>query len=219
MSNPFCKFYDMIINVVDLFRWSETEINISTNTINNLNKFEKTLMNTVTCSPKTELKVAKNFKRISPIPIQIWLSKTDNIQIHEYIEMWQDLSPKSSTYWSLVILIYWACEWQGCVFLVLRLKCSNGKCAKLHTMAASNNKGHPTRSLYICLFAQHMYWCCSSRTSRLGWIEHSTHCQLRDCSNIPFILQRRHQSHVVFVKVAHNCDACNKGLSQARLRL
>ena len=29
--------------------------------------------------------------------------------------------------------------------------------AKLRTVAASNNRGHPTRSLYYCLFAPHTY--------------------------------------------------------------
>jgi len=50
----------------------------------------ETLINTGTCSPKTELKGAKNFKRISSIPIQIRLNKNDNIQIHQYIGMSQD---------------------------------------------------------------------------------------------------------------------------------
>jgi len=30
-------------------------------------------------------------------------------------------------------------------------------CAKLRTVAASNNRDHPTRSLYYCLFAPHTY--------------------------------------------------------------
>jgi len=44
---------------------------------------------TVTCSPKTEPKVAKKFKRKSSIPIQICLSKNGNIQIHQYIAVSQ----------------------------------------------------------------------------------------------------------------------------------
>ena len=50
---------------------------------------------TVTCSPKTEPKVAKNFERKYSIPIQFCLSKNDNIQIHQYIEMLQDLNPST----------------------------------------------------------------------------------------------------------------------------
>ena len=30
-------------------------------------------------------------------------------------------------------------------------------CVELHTVAASNNRVHPTRSLYYCLFAPHIY--------------------------------------------------------------
>jgi len=40
-SNEFCKFGGIIDNGADLFRWSETRLNIQTNTINNLNGFEK----------------------------------------------------------------------------------------------------------------------------------------------------------------------------------
>jgi len=41
--------------------------------------------------------------------------------------------------------------------MVLQSESSSGMCAKLHTVAASNNRDHPTRSLYYCLFAPHMY--------------------------------------------------------------
>jgi len=68
------------------------------------------------------------FKRISPIPIQIWLSTNDNIEIHQYIGMSQDANAKQGTCLSLVIFIYWACERQGNIFLVLRLQSPSGKC-------------------------------------------------------------------------------------------
>jgi len=41
--------------------------------------------------------------------------------------------------------------------LVLRSEIPSGKCAKLRTVAASNNGDHPTRSLYYCLFAPRIY--------------------------------------------------------------
>jgi len=74
---------------------------------------------TVTCSPKTEPKVTviyspkidpklAKFKRKSSIPIQICLSKNDNIKIHQYIEMSHDLNP--STCSSLVNFVYWPYE-------------------------------------------------------------------------------------------------------------
>jgi len=98
MSNQFCKFDDMIDNGANLFRWSETRLNI----LNKQNKKSwlilwEALINTVTCSPKTEPKVAKRFERKSSIPIQIWWSKNDDIQIHQYIGMSQDLNPNQST--------------------------------------------------------------------------------------------------------------------------
>jgi len=40
---------------------------------------------------------------------------------------------------------------------LLQSKSPSGKCAKLHTVAASNNRDHPTRSLYYFLFAPHIY--------------------------------------------------------------
>jgi len=33
----------------------------------------------------------------------------------------------------------------------------SGMCTKLHNVAASNNIDYPTRSLYYCLFAPHIY--------------------------------------------------------------
>jgi len=65
---------------------------------------------------------------------------------------------------------------------LLRSESSSGKCAKLHTVAASNNRDHMPWSLYYCLFAPRVYWCCSSCTSRSGWIAHSTQSQPRGCN-------------------------------------
>jgi len=42
--------------------------------------------------------------------------------------------------------------------LLLRSESPSGKCAKLHTLAAGNNRDHPTRSLYNCLFAPQITW-------------------------------------------------------------
>jgi len=72
---------------------------------------------------------------------------------------------------------------------VLWSKSLNGKCAKLHTVAASNNRDHPTRSLYYCLFTSYLFVCSSLRTSRLWWIALSTEHQLRGCNNVPSFLQ------------------------------
>jgi len=40
---------------------------------------------------------------------------------------------------------------------LLRSEIPSGICAKLRTVAASNNRVHPTRSLYYCLFAPHIH--------------------------------------------------------------
>ena len=63
---------------------------------------------TATSSPKTEPKAAEKFNRNSSIPIQMYSSKNDNIQIHQYIEISQDLNP--STCSSLDIFMHWAYE-------------------------------------------------------------------------------------------------------------
>jgi len=69
-----------------------------------------------------------------------------------------------------------------------------------HPSTVSNNRDHPTRSLYYCLFASHIFVCCSSRTSRSWWNGLSTQRQLRGCKNIPTFLQWTAPTHVLFVK-------------------
>jgi len=69
-------------------------------------------------------------------------------------------------------------------------------------MAASNNRDHPTRSLYYCLFTSHIFVCCSLRTSHLWWIALSTQHQLRGCNNVPSFLQWT-------APIAHSfCESC-----------
>jgi len=41
--------------------------------------------------------------------------------------------------------------------ILLRSEIPSGMCTKLRTVAASNNRDHPTRSLYYCLFVPHIY--------------------------------------------------------------
>ena len=68
-------------------------------------------------------------------------------------------------------------------FQVLRSEIPSGMCAKLHTVAASDNRDHPTRSLCYCLFASRIYGCCSSRTFRSWWTTHSAQRQRRGCNS------------------------------------
>jgi len=95
------------------------------------------------------------FKRMSSIPIQSgFKQKWRHPNPSKYWNV-AGFNPKPGTYSSLGIFIHWACQWQESIFLALPLKSLSGKCTKLHTVAASNNRDHPTRSLYYCLFAPH----------------------------------------------------------------
>jgi len=58
--------------------------------------------------------------------------------------------------------------------ILLQSKSLIGKCAKLHTVATSNNRDQLMRSLYYCFFAPHIYGCSSLCTSCSCWIAHST---------------------------------------------
>jgi len=158
---------------------------------------------TVTWSPKTEPKVVKKFKRKSPIPIQICLRKNDNIQIHQYTEMSQYSNPNPSAFSALVNFMYWACETQGSrpIFLVLRWKSSSSKCAKLHTVAASNSRDHP-RDHSILACAHHIYLCvalCAHPICRESHFKCNTNRQVATTS--PPFCNEPHLSHVLFVKV------------------
>jgi len=59
----------------------------------------------------------------------------------------------------------WHCEWHTkqvkplccATNLLLRSEIPSGMCAKLRSVGASNNRDHPTRSLYYCLFTPHTY--------------------------------------------------------------
>jgi len=56
-------------------------------------------------------------------------------------------------------------------------------CAKLRTVAASNNRDHARNLSYYCLLALHIQWFHSSRTSRSWWITQSTQHHRRGCNN------------------------------------
>ena len=97
--------------------------------------------------------------------------------------------------------------------VLLQLESPSSLSPKLHTVAASNNRDHPTRSL--CMYASryiqsftcsyhhrlhattiiacsrriYIYGCCSSCTTHSWWITHSTQSQLRSSNNIPSFLQ------------------------------
>ena len=79
------------------------------------------------------------------------------------------------------------CIWQDLHILgTAPSKTLSGKCTKFHTVAASNNRDHVTRSLCYCLFLPHIrvYGCYSSHASLSWWIAHSTQHQQRGCNSI-----------------------------------
>ena len=77
-----------------------------------------------------------------------------------------------------------------CSLLALQSEIPSGMCAKLRTVAASNNRDHTHNLSYYCLLALHILWCYSSHTSRLWWITQSTQHHRKGCNNIPSFLQR-----------------------------
>jgi len=64
--------------------------------------------------------------------------------------------------------------------ILLQSESPSSMCAKLHTVAASNNRDNMPRSLYYCLLAPHIYGC-SLRISRSWWTTCSTQHQRRGC--------------------------------------
>jgi len=97
------------------------------------------------------------------------------------------------------------------------IKNSQAKCAKLHTVAASNNRDHPTRSLYSCLFTSYIFVCCSLRTSHLWRIALPTQHQLRGCNNFLFAVNRIYRTF--FLKSFHMAPPSHPGQNTILLRL
>ena len=65
--------------------------------------------------------------------------------------------------------------------IVLQSESPSGMCAKLNTVAASNNRIHLTRSLYYCLFAPRIW---------VLFFTQRIQCNAsRGCNNIPSFLQ------------------------------
>ena len=68
--------------------------------------------------------------------------------------------------------------------ILLRSEIPSGMCAKLRTVAASNNRDHARNLSYYCLLALHIKSCYSSRTSRSWWITQSTQHHRRGCNSV-----------------------------------
>jgi len=79
------------------------------------------------------------------------------LTLESLIQIWCDFFLYIRTVFRLDIVFVaniYVYSW-GCV--VLRSEIPSDMCAKFRTVAASNNRDHPTRSLYYCLFAPHTY--------------------------------------------------------------
>jgi len=111
---------------------------------------------------------------------------------------------------------------------MLRLESPSGKCAKLNTVTASNNRDHLLRSLLLSLLGStincsstsqallevihqdhsiitclhHIIWVLFLCTSRSWWIAHSPKRLPSGCNNRPPFPNELHRSQVLFVKVA-----------------
>ena len=81
--------------------------------------------------------------------------------------------------------------------LVLRSEILSGMCAKLRTVAASNFRDHPTRSLYYCLFAPRIY----IFVLRAHPVRGESHNQRNTTGEVattsPPFYNERHRSHVL----------------------
>ena len=79
-------------------------------------------------------------------------------------------------------------------------KSPSGMCAKLCTVAASNKRDRPTRSLYYCLFAQHLY----SFVLRAHPVRGESHIQRNTAGEVattsPPFYDEPHRSHVLCAK-------------------
>jgi len=85
-------------------------------------------------------------------------------------------------------------------FIVLGSKIPSGMCAKLRTVAASNNRGHPTRSLYHCLFAPHTYIFVLRAHPVRGESHNQRNTTGEDATTSPPFYNEPHRSHVLYVK-------------------
>ena len=68
--------------------------------------------------------------------------------------------------------------------LLLQSEIPSGICAKLRTVAASNNRDHASNLSYNCLLVLHIWWCYSSHTSRSWWITQSTQHHRSGCNTM-----------------------------------
>ena len=88
--------------------------------------------------------------------------------------------------------------------VLLRSESPSGKCAKLHTVSASNNRDHLMRLLYYCLFAPHVYM---GVVLRAHPVRGESHIQCNASGEVattsPPFHNKPHRSYILF------CKACS----------
>jgi len=93
-------------------------------------------------------------------------------------------------HWSHILFVKVFTQHDLCILVtapfLLWSESPTSMCAKLRTVAASNNRDHMPRSLRYCdhfIIVRATYiWCCSSHTFRSWWTEHSAQRQQRGCN-------------------------------------
>jgi len=90
----------------------------------------------------------------------------------------------------------------GLLMILLRSEIPRGMCAKLRTVAASNNRYHPTRSLYYCLFAPHRYIFVLRTHPVRGESNNQRNTTGEVATISPPFYNEPHRSHVLCVKAA-----------------
>jgi len=140
--------------------------------------------------------------------VSTWASVPMSFSMHKHSECVCHLSSISCMWhhWILACWVHTHCP-IGLSYMLLQSEIPSSICAKLRTVAASNNGVHTPRSLsayashyiqsFTCLYHQrlhatitiiacshHIYeWCCSSCTSRSWWITQSMQHHRRGCNN------------------------------------
>ena len=94
---------------------------------------------------------------------------------------------------------------------MLRSEIPSGMCAELRTGAASNNRNHPTRSLYCCLFAPHTY----IFVLRAHLVRGESHNQRNTTGEVATLTWRH--SYMKFANMSRKTTLCGAQVSYRRL--
>jgi len=99
-------------------------------------------------------------------------------------------------------------EYLGCMvrifWLLLRSESPSGKCTKLRTVVASNNRVHMPWSLYYCLFVPHTCGVVLRAHPVRGESHNQRNTNGEVATTSPHFYNEPHRSHILFVKVSHS---------------